>query len=273
MVEAKRRGRYVPLSRQPLVLVLCQVRFSTVQVGDYIPKIQEEFRRKRFPIERAGKVQQLILAPGGGAPIQAVEQQRWEYRTREECWSILVMPDSVVLQTTAYERFEGFAERLRHAVDTVFAATEHDRLGVVHRVGLRYIDAVRPRPGEDFRFYLRDGFHGIADDVFQDGTQRLHVESAGKTQVGEVSGAMVVRVVQNDHGMLLPPDLVGGAPKLDSPAEAGELITLIDMDHYVEGNFDPDAHWIVETAYEMHDQIVETFHEQVVTEEAIAVWT
>ena len=272
MVEAKRRGRYVPLSRQPLVLVLCQVRFSTVQVGDYIPKIQEEFRRKGFPIERAGKVQQLILAPGGGAPIQSVEQQRWEYRTRDECWSILVMPDSVVLQTTAYERFEGFAEQLRHSVDTVFAKTEHDRLGVVHRVGLRYIDAVRPRTGEDYRFYLRDGFHGIADDVFQDGTQRLHVESAGRTQVGEVPGTMVVRVVQNDQGLLLPPDLVGGAPKQGSSAEAGELITLIDIDHYVEGNFDPDARWMVETAYEMHDQIVETLHKQVATEEAIAVW-
>ena len=60
-----RKGRYVPLSRQPLVLALCQVRFSTVQVGDYIPAIQEEFRRKGLPIERAGKVQQLIFAPGG----------------------------------------------------------------------------------------------------------------------------------------------------------------------------------------------------------------
>ena len=80
---------------------------------------------------------------------------------------------------------------------------------------------------------------------------------------------MVVRVVQNDQGLLLPPDLVGGAPKQDSSAEAGELITLIDMDHYVEGNFDPDARWVVETAYEMHDQIVETFHEHVVTAEAI----
>ena len=92
-----RKGRYEPLSRQPLVLALCQVRFSTVQVGDYIPAIQEEFRRRGLPIERAGKVQQLIFVPGGGAPIQAVEQQRWEYRTKDEFWSILVMADSVVL--------------------------------------------------------------------------------------------------------------------------------------------------------------------------------
>ena len=84
---------------------------------------------------------------------------------------------------------------------------------------------------------------------------------------------MVVKVAQNDQGLLLPPDLVGGAPKQDSSAEAGELITLIDMDHYVEGNFDPDSRWVVATAYEMHDQIVETFHDHVVTEGAVAAWT
>ena len=146
----------MPLSNQPLVLVLGQVRFSPVrQMSDYIPAIQEEFRRYGFPIERAGKVQQLILGPAGGVPVQVVEEQRWEYRTRDETWSILVMQDCVVLQTTAYGRFEDFADKLRHALGTVLAKTEHDRLGVVQRVGLRYVDVVQPREGEDFRFYLR----------------------------------------------------------------------------------------------------------------------
>ena len=129
-----------------------------------------------------------------------------------------------------------------------------------------------PRAGEDFRFYLRPGFHGVADDLFQKGTHRLHVESTGKTQVGGVAGTMVVRMVQNDQGLLLPPDLLVGAPKQSSSADAGELITLIDIDHYVEGNFDPDAKWVVAAAYDMHDQIVDAFHEHVVTAEAVAVW-
>jgi uncharacterized protein (TIGR04255 family) len=44
-MTTKRNCRYVPLSKQPLVLVLCQVRFSPVRkMGDYIPAIQEEFR-------------------------------------------------------------------------------------------------------------------------------------------------------------------------------------------------------------------------------------
>ncbi|MEL6341378.1 MAG: TIGR04255 family protein [Myxococcota bacterium] len=205
-------------------------------------------------------------------PVQVVEQQRWEYRTKEETWSVLVTQDSVILQTTSYERFEGFADRLRHAVQTVLAKTENDQLGVVQRVGLRYVDVVQPRDGEDFRFYLRPGLHGVADEVFQSDTHRLHVESTGKTTVGNVDGTMVVRVVQNDQGFSLPPDLLGAAPKHTPRAKSGELITLVDMDHYIEGTFDPDAGWIMASAYEIHDHLIETLHKHVVTEEAIEVW-
>ena len=269
-MSPKRNCRYVPLDKQPLVLVLCQVRFSPVRkMGDYIPAIQEEFRRHRFPLEDTGKIQQLTITPAG---FQAVEQERWIYRTKEETWTVTVLQDGVVLQTVAYDRFEGFAEKLETAVRTVLEKTEQSQFGVVQRVGLRYIDLVQPRTDEDFRFYLRPGFHGVADSVFRPKTHRLHIESVGQTSVGDVGGTMVVRVVQNDLGFDLPPDLVGGAPKHDSRARQGELATLIDMDHFIEGTFEPDPSWIVERAYLMHDQIVETFHNHVVTKEAIEVW-
>jgi len=238
-------------------------------MSDYIPAIQEEFRRQGFPIERAGKIQQLTISPAG---VQAVEQERWEYRTKDEAWSVLVLQDSVVLQTTGYQRFEGLAEHLQRALGTVLTKTEHDKLGLVQRVGLRYIDLIQPRSGEDFRHYLRPGFHGVADAVFQPGTHRLHVESVGSCAVGDTAGTMVVRVVQNDQGFDLPPDLVGGAPKHVSRAKEGELVTLVDMDHYVEGTFDPNVDWVVERAYQMHDHLIETFHKHVVSDAAIEVW-
>ena len=167
----QRNCRYEPLSAQPLVLVLCQVRFSRIrQMERYIPAIQDAFRRTGFPIERAGKVQQVTFEAGGSAPVQMVEQQRWEYRDREETTSVLVTQDNVILQTTAYTRFEDFAQQLQSAVHTVLAESEHDGFGVVHRVGLRYVDVVVPTAGKDFRFYLRPGLRGMPDDVFLAGT-------------------------------------------------------------------------------------------------------
>ena len=266
-----RTCRYTPLSSQPLVLTLCHVRFSPVrQMPRYIPAIQDAFRRTGYPIEQSGKAPQVTFTPT--APVQLVEQQRWEYRNREETWSILVTEDSVILQTTAYTRFEQFAEQLQLAVNTVLTESEHDGFGVVHRVGLRYIDLVRPSAGKDFRFYLRRGLHGVADEVFQPGRHLLHLESRGRTVVGGHPGTMIVRVVQNDEGHSLPPDLMAAAPKYPPRVGPGERVTLIDMDHYVEGTFDPDSERVVARAYELHDHIIETFHDHVVTEDAIEEW-
>lgn len=270
MVTMKRNCRYVPLSQNPLVLVLCQVRFSPVRrMGDYIPGIQEAFRRRGFPIERAGKIQQLTITPAG---VHAVEQERWEYRTRDEQWSVTVLQDSVVLQTTAYQRFEDFAERLDSAVKTVLEQTEQDKLGLVQRVGLRYINLIQPRNGESHRDYLRPGFHGASDEPFALGSHRLYVESVGRTHVGDTPGTMVLRVAQNDQGFDLPPDLMGGAPKFQARAKAGELVTLVDMDHFIEGKFDPSAEWVTARAFAMHDHLIETLHEHVVSKKAIEVW-
>ena len=214
----------------------------------------------------------MTFGPSGGAPVQVVERRRWDYRNREETWSVLVMRDGMTLQTTAYTRFEAFAKRLRFAVHTVLAASEQDRLGVVHRVGLRYVDAVRPRAGNGFRSYLRPGLHGVPDEVFEPGRHLLHIESRGHTVIGGHPGTMVVRIVQNDQGSSLPPDLEDAAPSLPPRAGAGELVTLVDMDHHVEGTFDPDSRWVTARAYEMHDHIVETFYDHVVTREAIEEW-
>ena len=69
----QRTCRYAPLSAQPLILVLCQVRFSPVrQMTRYTPAIQDAFRRAGFPIERAGKVRQVTFGPGASAPVQMV---------------------------------------------------------------------------------------------------------------------------------------------------------------------------------------------------------
>ena len=177
----QRKCRYKPLSAQPLVLVLCQVRFSPVpQMDQHIPTIHEVFRRRGFPIDRAGKVHQVTFTPSATTPVQLTERQRWDYRNKDETWSILLTQDTVILQTTAHTRFEDFAERVQLAVHTVLAESEHDRLGVVHRVGLRYIDVVRASGGKDFRFYLRPGLHGVPDEVFQPGQQLLHTESRGR---------------------------------------------------------------------------------------------
>lgn len=266
----ERKCRFVPLSKQPLVLVLCQVRFSIVrEMARYIPAIQEEFRRNGYPLENAGRIQHLLMTPAGP---QMAEQERWEYRTKDESRSVLVVQDSVTLQATSYTRFEEFAEQLRFVLDTVLTKTESNTLGVIQRIGLRYVDLIRPDAGRTYRSFLKPGFHGLADEVFENGTHRLYVQSVGETMVGGTPGAMIVRVGQSDDGTDLPPDLAFGAPNHEVRAQKGELVTFVDMDHSVAGNFTTDAALVVEKLYQLHDDLIETFHKHVVTQEAIESW-
>ena len=53
--------------------------------------------------------------------MQLIEQHCWEYRSREETWSVVFTDDSVILQS---------------AVNAVLTESEHDGFGVVHRIGL-----------------------------------------------------------------------------------------------------------------------------------------
>jgi uncharacterized protein (TIGR04255 family) len=265
-----RECRYVPFSKQPLIFVLCQVRISPVRkIADYIPSIQEEFRRHGYPIERSGKIKQLNISQNG---VQTIEQDLWEFRNKEEDWSIIVVQDSFTLQTTAYQKFEDFAKHLKLAANTILTKTEHNQYGVIHRIGLRYVDLVQPRDGEDFRYYIQSGFHGLSGQVFNNGTSRTLVECIGQISLDEILSTMVVRIAQSDQGTNLPPDLIGNAPKVKERTKRGELVTFIDMDHYAEGNFNPDTDWIEKITYLLHDKIIETFHEHVITKEAVEVW-
>ena len=47
-------------------------------MDQYIPPIHETFRRRGFPIERAGKVHQVTFSPNPATPAQLTEQQRWD---------------------------------------------------------------------------------------------------------------------------------------------------------------------------------------------------
>lgn len=271
-MSPKRQCRDVHLSKQPLVLVLCQVRFSPIkQMAEYIPAIQEEFRRHEFPIERHRDLQQLRIDAQGVPHVAS--RPAWEFRTKDEEWAILVLEDSVVLQTTSYKGWENFALRLETALRCVFSKTEHDKYGLIHRLGLRYVDLVQPQEGKDYRFYLKPGFHGVTEEAFEPrSSHRLHVESLGKMRVNEVESTMVVRVLQSDEGFDFPPDLRENVPKHQPKSRVGELVTFVDMDHFIEGNFDINLEWIKKCLWRMHDHLIETFHEYVVTKEAIEVW-
>lgn len=236
-------------------------------MGDYTPKIQERFRRKKFPIERIETVDRLRLTTQG---IDSTRENQWQYRTQDERSNVILTEHSFAAQTTSYDRFESFVDQMMPLFKDVMEVTEHIEHGLVSRVGLRYVDLIQPRDDESFRDYLKDGLHGLTSDALEEQTHFL--ENMGRTQVGAERGVFALRVHQNRQGQDFPPDLRVAVPKFDQRSHPGELVTIVDMDHWVEGNRNVDIPTLTETLFRLHDHIIETFFNRVISQHALEVW-
>lgn len=252
------------LHKDPLSLVLCQIRFSRVRkMAEYIPAIQDRLRRNGFPSDVSGLLQQVLLTAAGPQTIQTKQD---EFRSADNTWSIAVGEDTLVLITSNYDRFAEFAEKLRLAIETVDTTAEL-RHGQITRIGLRYIDVIQPQPGETHRNYLQTNLHGPQSAVFTKG-QLMHLESAGQTDLG----TMILRITQNNQGRFVPPNIVLKPLRHKQVPQPGQLITLIDSDHFVEGEWPFSLKAIIETVDHLHRGINTAFFRDIITPHATTVW-
>jgi len=130
---------------------------------------------------------------------------------------------------------------------------------------------IRPKPGEGWQQYVQQGLCGFTSDTFaEDEPLRLH-----QTIARTAAGTMIIRLLQNRDGTILPPDLTTQslASPLDSPPDRGELLTLVDIDHFHQ--CDPeelDRKRLEEIAWTLKDGSYDVFVDDVVTSHAMAVW-
>jgi uncharacterized protein (TIGR04255 family) len=254
------------LHNDPLSLVLCQVRFSKVRrMPELIPQIHDLLRKEGFSEDVSATVQQIVITPGNQPEM--IERKQDEFRSKDNQWSLTISEDMLALVTTAYDRFGGFAERLKRCLEIVDQVAEI-HYGSIQRIGLRYVDVINPQEGETFKNYLQDSLHGPQSQVFTQNNQWLHLESVGRTEIG----TMVVRITQNNQGIVLPPDIIHKPMNHKMKIEPGKIITLVDMDHFVEGSWDYDLESIMETVDGFHQAINAAWFNDLVTETALKAW-
>lgn len=260
------------LHNDPLSAVLCQIRFSRVRkMAEYIPAIQDRLRRSGYPEDASGVVQQIsvVADPSHAMQPQVFTQKRDEFRSVDNTWSITIGEDMIALVTTAYDRFAGFLERLRAIISVVdeIAEIHHGR---IHRIGLRYVDLIDPPEGQSYMQFLQESLHGPKSTVLTGQQQAMNLESIGTTKVGR----FILRITQNDQGILVPPDLIFKPMHHKQTPAPGKLITLVDSDHFVENPegwpFDLDS--LLKTADVLHAGINKAWFTDFITEHALKHW-
>lgn len=246
------RVQRVMFERTPLAMVLCQVSFTRV-LGIADPVFVFPFQRAIQPLYPVtSQVQGVELQIGFGPEGGTVQQQesrpsQWHFADREDTWRIILAGDSVVLQTRAYTEFSEFLERLR---DVLAALSEHIQPQLATRVGLRYVNEIRPN-GMDWPSVIHPTLLGPTGAAELGGTGAL-LQSVQQIALRYPHD----RGVNVTHGVFPVGAVV--QPRPDEPTPDGPFY-LLDFDAYREFPLpaslpmDPDA--ICHHVMSFHDVI------------------
>lgn len=251
------------LSQSPLIYVLAQVRIGAIlQMAEYVPQIQERLRKEGYPLFREGEIREVRFGP---EQPDLTRTQRWHFDSIARNAGFLLQTGSIVFHTTAYDTHEAFFAELERGLSIIHEAVG---IGVVERLGLRYVDAFQADPGHALAEYFQPGISGIRLEEIGAATPRLSINLVAETAIG---GRLVVRLIQNTGGWFLPPDLQ--PPELTVKKEFapdGE-VAVLDYDHFIERIEPFSVEDIVRGFVDLHGMVSKAF-EKTVSPFALEAW-
>jgi uncharacterized protein (TIGR04255 family) len=236
----------------PLVLALCQIRFSTmlnVTQAAAVSAFQQAIIDD-YPVMAQAHEQSISFQVAGNLAFEQASVQAksgtvtWQFKDIENTWTVVLTPDFLTLETRAYNDFSDFLNRLEKLVGAL-AKTIRPLVGL--RIGLRYVDEIRPGHSE-WKRVIRPELLGalavprlatIADQSFQ----FMHFRAPDGIGVNVMHGAMPAGTVINPR------------PGEEAPET---VFYLLDTDVYQE--FKPGELAIKPRVIREH---VERFHEVV----------
>jgi uncharacterized protein (TIGR04255 family) len=255
------------LSKSPLVYVVAQIRFSAVEsIAKYIPDIQDALRKRRFVRFDEGHITNVRLLPSGP---ELATVPKWEFQTREQDAGIVISKDAIALHVSRYPGFANFCDVLKMALDVTHSTVS---LALVERIGLRYVDLVKPGPDEDLEQYLNPRILGLQDEAV---CVRQMIASSMQYSGATDVGVLTVRVIQRASGPALPPDLETTPLKHVLPTFVpGERSCALDFDHYIELEkeaVDFSTAIVMDRINRLHAPMHDVFR-AAVTAHALAAW-
>lgn len=220
------RVERIVLKHSPLALALCQVQFSSVlSVADpaFVAPFQQAIAN-HFPVANPLQIADMQLTIGlveaSVQPFRTAPQ--WEFSDRENTWKVVLASSFVSLETRSYTDFGEFLDRF----NTVLTAlSRHVRPEVGTRIGLRYINELRPDDKDWSRVIARQMLGPLAAPAFQ-----AHAEQAAAIQ------QITLRYPDHQginihHGVI--PNGTTVRPRPGEPIPQGEFY-LLDVDAYRE---------------------------------------
>ena len=129
----------VPLPRAPLARVIAQVRFPpvmSIERPEFVGPFQEAIRSS-YPVLRPEREVGAVVGAQGLTEMQS--GSIWRFHDSPGNWRASLSTNFLALETTEYTSRDDFLARLTSLLQALEA---HIGLGLVDRLGVRYIDRI-----------------------------------------------------------------------------------------------------------------------------------
>lgn len=215
-------SQYEKLTKQPLVMVLAEFRFSTIlQIGNYVPLFQDLVRHN-FPHFSTMKQQEIVVEPQG---LKINQNDAWLFQSADKKSAYLLDKDRITFLTAEYNRFPDF---LSHCQTAIKFVQDDIKPALILRIGLRYSNAILPTyPEEMIENYTQEAICNTSiGETFGDQLRHMN-ESIFKTK----SGILAVRSLYGELNTTVWQDLT------DVPIAIKKVMTpskriLLDFDNF-----------------------------------------
>jgi len=260
------------LKAAPVYFTIAQVRFNPVlSLKDYMPAVQEQMRKAGYPDFKHNVTVSLNIAMTPDAQSQQgmptpVRSDRFVFSNMENTRGFILQQNALSIQVTDYDTFQLLLNEFIKGLDIVRKAID---LNFSERVGIRYLDAVVPKKGDELSQYLVPEVMGIAARL--EGAAIVHSFSetvANIRDVGQVKARTIIRV----GPVGFPPDLQPDGLKLKEQFQkVNQLHAIIDTDGAIERRESFNLETVKNRLNDLHMEISKAFR-ATTTEYALSVW-
>lgn len=259
------------MKNAPVYFTIAQVRFNPIlSLSTFVPGIQESLRKRGFPDFKKAVAMTFAFAPVANKeaesqvpPAQPLE--RFIFADTENTQNFLLEHGALSFQSTRYEVFEKFRAELMKGVELLDQTV--GGLSFVERIGLRYLDAVMPREGEELGQYLIPQALGLYARL-----KGRTKHTFSETMAESPEGSVISRVVVQEGQVGFPPDLLLDQLKIaQSFANFNGVHAILDTDAFAAERIPFNVGEVKKRLGVLHDRINEAFR-ALVTQHALDAW-
>jgi uncharacterized protein (TIGR04255 family) len=260
------------LKNAPVYFTLAQVRFNPIlSLETYINGLQESLRKEGFPDFKKNMLATFNVVAAAAAGQMATPQlsapqseAQYVFTNIDGTTGFVLGQNYLSFQATEYDVFETFSASLLKVLELLHRAVG---LSYFERIGVRYLDLVFPRAGEELGLYVLPEVMGLSGKA--SGTL---IYSFSETRAQTKTGSIVARVIIQDGGVGFPPDLnpLGMQVAERFRKLQGRHATL-DTDAFSETREPFDLANVQQRLNDLHTEVVTVFR-GTVTPHALDVW-